>query len=108
MAASVSTLYAGGDFTVAGGLEANFVAGWQGCLSDCNGNGVADGDEFGDYDGNGDVDLRDAARLQMCFDPQGPLQSGTCCPIFDLGPDPDDDVDLDDYAEFDAVMTGPR
>jgi len=105
--ASTSALYVGGVFTVAGGSEANFVAGWSGCLGDCNGNGIADEDEFGDYDGNGDVDLLDAAGFQTCFSPSGPMQPDACCPIFDLYPAPDEDVDLDDFVEFRSVLTGP-
>jgi predicted outer membrane repeat protein len=56
--------------------------------------------EFGiaDFDRNGIIDLRDVARLQICFgDPKGgPYASG--CEAFDF--ELDRDVDLEDHAAF--------
>jgi len=60
--------------------------------------------EYGDPDFDGDYDLADAAVLQACY-------SGTAPRIpacIDMDFDGDDDVDLDDYASFEARLTGPQ
>ena len=61
---------------------------------------------MGDGDRDGDVDLRDAANLQCCFTGEGTDGMNPCCRIHDF--EPDDDIDLDDFAAFAAVLTGPR
>lgn len=58
-----------------------------------------------DYNDDGYVDLRDYARFQACFTDEGPVSCGDGCSRLDL--DPDDDVDLDDYAAFRKRLTGP-
>lgn len=60
---------------------------------------------MGDFNRDLDVDLADFRELQGCFTGVGPVDVSPCCRIFDL--EPDNDVDLDDYAAFHAVMTGP-
>ncbi|MCP4594002.1 MAG: exo-alpha-sialidase [bacterium] len=57
----------------------------------------------GDRDLDGDVDLHDFAWFQACFTTTGPIESGCC--LFDF--DGDDDVDIDDYADFGAVLGDP-
>jgi hypothetical protein len=60
---------------------------------------------MGDFDRDGDGDLTDSAALQNCFTGEGPAEVPPCCRIFDL--EPDDDVDLVDYAGFfDAFLSG--
>ncbi|MGD2109187.1 MAG: hypothetical protein PVI86_07320 [Phycisphaerae bacterium] len=59
-----------------------------------------------DYDGNGVTDLRDAAELQRCFTDPGPAVCGDGCSRLDL--DPDDDIDLTDYAAFCKRLRGPQ
>ncbi len=59
-----------------------------------------------DFDGNGVVDLRDAAEFQFCFTDEGPATCGDGCSRLDL--DPDDDIDLDDYLAFRKRLTGPQ
>lgn len=60
----------------------------------------------GDADGDGDVDLLDFGRFQLCFSGEGPatLELG-CDIIFDY--EPDGNVDLDDFAFFHSNLTGP-
>jgi len=58
-----------------------------------------------DFDANGVVDLRDAAQFQICFTDEGPATCGDGCSRLDLHPD--DDIDLDDFFEFQAALTGP-
>jgi len=58
-----------------------------------------------DFDGDGVVDLRDAAHFQMCFTDEGPTTCGDGCSRLDLHPD--DDIDLDDFFEFQSLLTGP-
>ena len=77
---------------------------YDGRSEDCNQNTIPDQcDSFGDFDSDGEVDLKDFARFQRCF--TGEDQSGlddTCC-FFDV--EPDLDVDLDDYAEFESAFS---
>ena len=60
----------------------------------------------GDFDGDGEVDLRDCAALQECFTGPGPQVLGLGCDVFDF--DFDEDVDGDDYAAFADRLTGPQ
>jgi hypothetical protein len=59
-----------------------------------------------DFDGNGVVDLRDVAQFQLCFTDEGPTTCDDGCPRLDL--DPDDDIDLSDFLDFKAALTGPH
>lgn len=57
-----------------------------------------------DLDADGDVDVRDFARFQACFAPGGdPMMPGCAAADFDGN----EVVDLDDFAELQAVLTGP-
>jgi len=63
----------------------------------------------GDYDGDGDIDLDDAAALYDCLGgPDSPpalnppADESTCRAAFDF--DADTDVDLSDFAEFEALL----
>jgi hypothetical protein len=59
---------------------------------------------FGDFDGDGDVDLVDFGEFQLCYSGPGvPAPSG--CDAGDS--DTDGDVDLVDFAEFQLAFTGP-
>ncbi len=61
-----------------------------------------------DIDDDGDVDLRDFAKFQMCFTGDGPGTVQAECERFDPDcPDDDDDVDLDDFARFVGDLGGP-
>ena len=57
---------------------------------------------MGDYDRSGQIDLADFAGLQNCFTGDGPTEVTPCCRIFDF--EPDTDVDLTDYATFEAAL----
>ncbi len=58
----------------------------------------------GDYDGDGNVDATDLEVFGECFTgPGGPMSPG--CGVFDF--DADDDVDCDDWTQFEAVWTFP-
>lgn len=61
--------------------------------------------KFGDYDGDGDVDLRDAAMLQQCFDGPGGGVNDPYCAAGDF--QKDNDVDLGDFPGFRNALTGP-
>ncbi len=93
------------------------------CESDGDGDGVIDScddcpdtipdtevDEFGcppfipgDWDRDGDIDLRDFHEFQRCY---GSGPSPACQDTFDA--DGDGDVDLDDWAELEPDMAGPN
>jgi len=60
---------------------------------------------MGDYDRNQLVNLADFAGLQNCLSGSGAASLSPCCRIFDF--EPDDDVDLDDYAAFEAALSSP-
>jgi len=81
-----------------------------------SGDGLAGGDAvirftvssssvLGDFDGDGDVDLEDAAALMACFTGEdgGPVEPG-CLPG-DI--DEDNDIDCADWAAFKIFWTGP-
>ena len=57
---------------------------------------------MGDSDRSGEVDLVDAAALLICFSGIGPTELSPCCRIFDF--EPDNDVDLADYARFAVLL----
>ncbi len=61
----------------------------------------------GDCDGDGDVDLLDAACLQQCIGTGGPVPPG--CATFDIAPNgaPDDQVDFTDFDLFRYLWVGP-
>lgn len=61
---------------------------------------------FGDADGDGLVDLRDAAALQNCFTGIGGERPARCafCTADRLDSDADADIDLDDVAAFAAAL----
>ena len=59
---------------------------------------------YQDLDADGDVDIGDFCRFQACFAPDGdPMMPGCSAADFDG----DEVVDLDDFAELQAVLTGP-
>jgi predicted outer membrane repeat protein len=57
---------------------------------------------MGDYNRDLVVDLADFAALQNCFTGEGPTDVTPCCRIFDF--EPDNDVDLDDYDQFEVAF----
>ena len=59
----------------------------------------------GDFDGDGDVDLVDFGRLQVCFSGSNGEPIDEACNSGDF--DDDGDIDLLDYAAFQAAFTGP-
>ncbi len=62
--------------------------------------------KFGDFDGDGNVDLMDWRHLQICFTAAAREPPITGCEVFDF--DGDDRLDLFDYAAFFDAMTGAR
>ncbi|MBU0718357.1 MAG: right-handed parallel beta-helix repeat-containing protein [Planctomycetes bacterium] len=60
---------------------------------------------MGDYDRTGDVTLDDYAELVDCLTGPGPDEVSPCCRIFDY--QPDEDVDLADFAEFAVDLDTP-
>ena len=61
-------------------------------------------DPFGDYDLDGDIDLQDAAGLQICLG-SSPGESNRCGRLDRQG---NEMIDLDDSGAFVERMTGPR
>jgi RHS repeat-associated protein len=63
---------------------------------------------YHDADGDGDLDLRDFANLQVCFDPSGTVTTQACLDVhdFDTADASDGDIDLDDYHRFAACFRG--
>jgi len=60
---------------------------------------------FGDFDGDGDVDMHDYFALQICLSFSGPLiPTPPACQVFNS--DGDNDIDLVDAAAFQNAMTG--
>lgn len=57
----------------------------------------------GDHDCDGDGDLVDFQAFQSCFAPSGPVIAA--CELFDF--DADDDVDLNDFLQFEGSIDGP-
>lgn len=61
-------------------------------------------DPFADFDGDGDVDQRDFAAFQACFN--GPnVHAASGCGMFDT--EADGDVDTADWVKFNACVSGP-
>ncbi len=60
----------------------------------------------GDFDGDGLVNLADLAGFQLCMGSQiaKPDWLDTCLCLFDA--DENDEIDLDDFAAFQAILTG--
>ena len=59
---------------------------------------------FGDFDGDGVVDLSDFAEYPPCMTGPGTPASHSCAEVFDL--DLDGDVDLADFTELQAALAG--
>ncbi len=64
----------------------------------------------GDWDGDGDRDLKDLAALQICFSgpfgsPRFRRPSELCLGVFDF--DADGDIDSEDFLAFQGVESGP-
>lgn len=80
----------------------------DGAADDCNSDGVIDPCEdrmIGDFDADGDADLRDLAAVQGCFTGSRTGTLKPCCSIVDFAFD--GTVDLDDYALTTGSLTGP-
>ena len=61
--------------------------------------------QFGDHDGDGDIDLADHTAFVSCMTgPGGSLPTG--CGVFDF--EGDHDVDMADFAMLQAVFTGQQ
>jgi hypothetical protein len=60
--------------------------------------------EPGDFDADGDVDLKDFAKFQACYRGPDVVQETAACLYAHF--DADRDVDLDDYAGFAAALDG--
>jgi RHS repeat-associated protein len=63
---------------------------------------------YHDADGDGDLDLRDFANLQVCFDPSGTETTQACLDVhdFDTADASDGDIDLDDFHRFAECFRG--
>ena len=101
---SVSPLALRGTMLAAGTLGHGVWTAWV--VSDCNDNTVPDNCEaLQDFDFDCHVDMADFGAFQRCF--AGPDQeySLPACSVFDS--EGDGDIDLDDYEDFQAALTGP-
>jgi hypothetical protein len=68
---------------------------------------TGDGGGFGDFDGDGDVDLFDYIALQVCLSYSGPgVPTPPPCDVFNA--DGDADIDLFDVAAFANALTGSQ
>ena len=65
-----------------------------------------DAGRFGDFDGDGNVDLDDFADYAECTDGPDVAVTFDCAQVFDS--DGDLDVDTADFADFQTVFTGSR
>jgi len=80
-------------------------------IVDVNYDGVVDRDDLrladrrGDQDNDGDIDLRDVSRFQLCFGTLGPGDASLACQRMDLTGD--NRVDLADLAAFRERIHGP-
>ena len=93
---------------LSGFLEAQCVA--SGGTWVCDHAPCRSGCLLGDWDGDGDIDLKDDAAFQNCFsgpigDPGFEPPSELCVIVFDF--DADGDVDHDDFKQFESSLTGP-
>lgn len=66
---------------------------------------MAQHDNTGDFDVDGDVDLLDYAKLQLCFSTTGGSSVPSDCILGDANED--NDVDIFDYQEIYPLLTGP-
>lgn len=82
----------------------------SGAFTDVNGNGVLDVCEvgYGDFDGDGDVDLTDFATFGQCFGGANNPPAAGCPAGVDADSDGDGDVDLTDFALFAQNFTGSQ
>jgi len=78
------------------------------CEPDTDHDGIPDVCEFiyGDFDLDGDVDLEDFGRFQICLSDSGTPPTNATCTAADL--DFDNDVDSEDLHTFQGCMTGPH
>ncbi len=78
----------------------------SGVSSDCNETGIPDACEtIGDYDGDGEVNLDDHGQWEACMTGPDAGSYALFCQPFDLAAD--DDVDLMDFAGFQALFGCP-
>jgi len=85
-------LYAGGSFSTAGTLTANFVARWMGCAI-----------LPADMNGDGRLSVADVPLFTACLTGPGGGLTVSCA---DADTDNDADADLIDFARFAAAFTG--
>jgi hypothetical protein len=79
----------------------------QNGIPECREAACRQGCLLGDFDGDGDIDLRDIANLQQCFGSEVShhIPSPECAFAFDWNED--GDIDLEDVAEMLRLCTGP-